>query len=66
MTVDEAEAWIDLARRKGVYELHVGDVRFTLGPLPAAPAQTLPKADQKDEWTHPADLVANPPDLEAS
>jgi hypothetical protein len=60
------EARIDLARRKGVTELHVspdGTVRMILGPLPAAPAPTQPKAKQEDEPLHPADLVANPPEL---
>lgn len=62
MTVTEAGEWIDLARRKGVVELHVADVRFLLGPLPAeSPKQPMAKVEE--EGTHPADLIANPPTI---
>lgn len=63
MTVDEAETWIDLARRKGVVEVHVGDFKAFLGPLTAAPSQPQTKADQGDETIHPLDAIQNPPKL---
>lgn len=61
----EAEGWIDLARRKGVYELHVAPegVRFVLGPPVAAPASPGQAAKEEEPTYHPADLIERPPDL---
>lgn len=64
MTDAELGKRLDLLRAKGVssYAEH-GGLSVVFGPLPSEPRRTDAKEKQEDEPIHPADLVANPPNL---
>lgn len=62
MTDAELAKRLDVLRAKGVasYSEHEG-ISVVFGPLPDAPK--APPAPGEPERPHPADLVANPPEL---